>query len=842
MELPVAVCCAKDCRLGNYPTPPAGAASVSTGGSGVLAGPPQTRSISRPALGQFSPGFRTFLHPLLLVLAVSLLAMTTARAASGDEHWDAAFGYPGATNYVYSIAEHKGVLYCAGQSPNGVTNTLLWSWDGGQWSPVATFSSPWQLTVYDLAFMGDTLYAVGNFTNVNGQTIQGLAQWDGSNWSTVGGFSGYAYALLVAGNQLYVGGRFTNTIGSVTITNIGYWDGAWHALGNGLGKSGDTVGALALTNGLLYAGGLFTNSGPMALTNLAVWNGSTWAGVGGGINGQVMSLVFKGADLYAAGMFSKAGSTTANYVAKWDGANWSPLGSGLSGGLGALSLAVLGDRLCVGGYFTSAGGAACTNFAVWDGTSWLAPLTNISGGGSCAFSRLATLDGILYVGGLFTILNGVFVNQFAAWDGTHWMPVGNPDRINGLYALNVRALGTDDSNVYAGGSFTYAGQVLANRVARWDGSRWHALGSGVNGTVTCLALSGNNLYVGGSFTTAGGIAATHLARWDGASWYAVGGGISGTVSSLAIFGTDLLVGGNFQFSASDRTASAIARWDGAKWWSFGGFLFSVYISGVGVDAIAVNGSDVYLGGNFLASNSSSGTTSTNVVRFDGVDWQPMGGGVNTNVYALAVLGSDVYAGGTFTNASGVPVSRIARWDGASWHSVDNGVSGSGNFSVSALAALGSRLYAAGSFTNASGLAVGRIAQWDGVSWSALGRGVTYPGVSSSSVAALAASGSDLFVGGTFGAAGGKTSGYVARWNETRDFDQPPILRLSKLRRAGGSFKFSVTATNVSSYVIEATTNLSIWTSLDTNTAAYYEFMDFNAGGFGRRFYRARTGP
>jgi len=48
-------------------------------------------------------------------------------------------------------------------------------------------------------------------------------------------------------------------IGSVTLTNIGYWDGgAWHALGDGLGKSGDTVGALALTNGLIHAAGLFS--------------------------------------------------------------------------------------------------------------------------------------------------------------------------------------------------------------------------------------------------------------------------------------------------------------------------------------------------------------------------------------------------------------------------------------------------------------------------------------------------------------------------------------------------------------------------------------------------------
>ena len=50
---------------------------------------------------------------------------------------------------------------------------------------------------------------------------------------------------------------------------------------------------------------------------------------------------------------------------------------------------------------------------------------------------------------------------------------------------------------------------MANNIARWDGSSWSALGSGVNGYVTALAMLGNDLFVGGGFTTAGGIAATN---------------------------------------------------------------------------------------------------------------------------------------------------------------------------------------------------------------------------------------------------------------------------------------------------------------------------------------------
>jgi len=38
--------------------------------------------------------------------------------------------------------------------------------------------------------------------------------------------------------------------------------------------------------------------------------------------------------------------------------------------------------------------------------------------------------------------------------------------------------------LYAGGNFTIAGGVAANRVAKWNGSSWSSLGSGV--TTGCM--------------------------------------------------------------------------------------------------------------------------------------------------------------------------------------------------------------------------------------------------------------------------------------------------------------------------------------------------------------------
>ncbi|MGA1701651.1 MAG: hypothetical protein ACO4BY_11045 [Candidatus Nanopelagicales bacterium] len=71
---------------------------------------------------------------------------------------------------------------------------------------------------------------------------------------------------------------------------------------------------------------------------------------------------------------------------------------------------------------------------------------------------------------------------------------------NTVYALVTDSAG----NLYAGGSFTTAGGAPANRVAKWNGTSWSALGTGMNNNVTALATdSAGNLYAGALFTTAG---------------------------------------------------------------------------------------------------------------------------------------------------------------------------------------------------------------------------------------------------------------------------------------------------------------------------------------------------
>jgi hypothetical protein len=129
-------------------------------------------------------------------------------------------------------------------------------------------------------------------------------------------------------------------------------------------------------------------------------------------------------------------------------------------------------------------------------------------------------------------------------------------------------------------------------------------------------------------------------------------------------------------------------------------------------------------------------------------------GLDYEVYSLAAIGNSVYAGGQtaiadpYASAPGF----VDRWEGVGWSRLE--MFGDG---VYALAADGSNLYVGGAFPW-----LNHIAKWDGHQWSSLGSGVD------GEVWALAVSGSRLYVGGVFSHAGGVRARNIAVWdNKTR---------------------------------------------------------------------------
>ncbi len=90
--------------------------------------------------------------------------------------------------------------------------------------------------------------------------------------------------------------------------------------------------------------------------------------------------------------------------------------------------------------------------------------------------------------------------------------------VNGING-NVNDIAFDGAGgIYIGGTFTLAGNVAVNNIAKWDGTSWSSLGTGLNGSVSSIKVSGTDVYVGGWFTTAGGTPANYIAKWNGSSW------------------------------------------------------------------------------------------------------------------------------------------------------------------------------------------------------------------------------------------------------------------------------------------------------------------------------------
>ena len=499
---------------------------------------------------------------------------------------------------------------------------------------------------------------------------------------TVPGLGWGSVSALAAdrNGNVYAGGYFS-VAGGIPAQNVAKWDGLrWSALEDGL----DWYSVTALVvdgNGVLYAGGLGAKATgePGEHSYVARWNGATWSIIGDFTmwswqgSPAIYALGVDGSNnVYVGGFFSQVvGLTTVvSHIARWDGTSWSNLGSGMDNGqVNDLWVDSVGN-VFAGGNFTGAGGVDGTSgVAYWNRSNW----ESLGGGlGGGAFVRALAVDG---TGNLFAASH----NGILRWNGVAWSYVAMA--AYGAYgSAYIYALAFDgNGRLHAGGKFTTIEGVSANGIARLDGATWSALGSGTRGyQVSALTFDGGgNLYAGGEFVMAGGIITINIARWSGSSWSALGsggsGGVDGRVSALALDGSgNLYVGGSFTqvggaggaYGNYNTSANNIARWDGSHWFALGsGIPLGSDILDT-VNAIAVSGSNVYVGGRFT---TAGGVTVNNIARWDGQNWWPIGAGADGPVLALAVDGNGyVYAGGNFTTIGGVAVDGLARWNGTAW--------------------------------------------------------------------------------------------------------------------------------------------------------------------------------
>lgn len=341
----------------------------------------------------------------------------------------------------------------------------------------------------------------------------------------------------------------------------------------------------------------------------------------------------------------------------------------------------------------------------------LQPTVLQPGGSDGAVRSIAFMpNGDAIVAGAFSDIGGIAVGNIARFDGTAvqtlgaglggqppWAILPPEPTVNAMTLLA-------NGDLVVGGQFVTAGSAVCNSIARWDGSNWSAMGSGVDYYVWSLhTMRNGDLIVGGAFSSIDGVVVDGIARWDGTSWSSMGGAAGGLFGP-AIFDMasapngDLIVVGSFT-SVGGVPANGVARWNGSSWSAFGNKLIGPLLGDGDVEVLAngdvvvsgvlsLNGVTTFLalwnGTNWTSIDSAGelwprallampngdlvthgqyqvGGAPTPLGRFDGNSWSPLGGVADGPVLTIARdERGRLMIGGTFTTAAGVAQPNLVQ--------------------------------------------------------------------------------------------------------------------------------------------------------------------------------------
>ena len=422
----------------------------------------------------------------------------------------------------------SGVWYIAGSYYINTDSWGLLRYNGSGWDVV---DSLFPGNFFFLTGDADTIYASVGTTKDATRDFRGIGRWNGTRWSGLGNPIGLFYetpgansvnAIGYVNGTVYAAGYFyqagdirrNSGINLVMMTNQGWQEVGGHIMS---GSNAGTVNHFGTMGTDLYAGGMFTDIGGTSMMNVGRWDGAAWHALGAGVNGTVHGLAVNGSDVFVVGEFDSAGAQVVNGVARWDGAAWHPLGNGvvIAPSYYPSAVVVSGTDVIVAGRFNAVDSnnvSALSGLAKWNGSQWSALPVPPSPGQYSAITALATIGNNLYVN-FNTYYNGDYKGFVYQWDGSTWTQIG------GEFENSVSALWANGTELYASGIFSGVDADTVWRIAKWNGSKWVGLGTGLangyNGVIqgNCLLGTPDGLYVGGTFSQAGMYSSYDIALW-----------------------------------------------------------------------------------------------------------------------------------------------------------------------------------------------------------------------------------------------------------------------------------------------------------------------------------------
>lgn len=301
--------------------------------------------------------------------------------------------------YYAGVADGGGGFVAQGPDPEAPGELL---------APTASASVQTKLPlsrgVAAMAALGGRIYVGGSFERPHNH----IMAWDGGDGavSLGNGLDGAVSAMAVHRGRLVVGGAFVRAMqprsigGSINCAGLALWEGdagGWGLVGRGEVR-GLVSSVVSAGGGKLYVGGRISGSASQAegsISGVAVWNGSSWGSLGGGVDGgEVRVMLVANESVFVGGTFARAGGRAAANVARWDSRVWVGMGD-VNGPV--VSMAALGESVFVGGYFTVAGGKEVNGIARFHNGKWVA----LGGGVSGGVLALRAFGRCMYIGGRF---------------------------------------------------------------------------------------------------------------------------------------------------------------------------------------------------------------------------------------------------------------------------------------------------------------------------------------------------------------------------------------------------------------------------------------------------------
>jgi len=236
---------------------------------------------------------------------------------------------------------------------------------------------------------------------------------------------------------------------------------------------------------------------------------------------------------------------------------------------------------------------------------------------------------------------------------------------------------------------------------------WYPVGSGVTissywvSGFQCLTNDGTNIYGGGQFLD--DLVGPYI--WDGSNWSVVGGTsiIGDVMNALAVNGSQIFVGGSFS-SVGLVNISNLGVFNGSDWSEL-----AIVTSAGNVEILrmVINGNILYVGGSFESIDSVS---AYGLASFDGNSWSSVGSTKNgTVVYDIIFDGSgNVYVGGNISISS-TSGGLVAKWNISTSEWMAYGTQATFEGEINALGWWNQTILFAGS-------SIGELAWWNGSSW------------------------------------------------------------------------------------------------------------------------------